>query len=161
MVNRNKRVLEWYTKERGAVAILSGGQTNLPLFTTADVTATSVKGTTVTRTLLYVRMSSASVAQLNVFYWGLVLLNADAAGSGVFPDPADVSDRPGWLARGRLENIQSDLSDKSQWSAVDIDLRSQRILRTEESEYHLIVETAATGFIAVWSAYVRTLMKRP
>ena len=161
MVTRNNRVFQWYSKELRAQTLAAGAATNLPLFSVADVTATAIKGATVTRTLMYLRLSGASIAETNLLYWGLVLVNADAAVAGAFPDPQDLSDRPGWIGRGRLENNMSlSINDSSQWTVLNLDLRSQRILHTEETEYHLVLDNDFI-FIGIISAFVRTLMRMP
>ena len=153
------RTTEWYSKDIGIATLATGLLATLELYSIADVTATEIKGSTITRTLLQIRMNSNSISQNNELFWGLVQVNADAAAAAAFPDPEDLSDRPGWLARGKMENIQSDLSDSSQWTMLSIDLRGQRIMRTEETEYFLLIRNSG-AFTLQWSAYVRTLIKR-
>ena len=158
----DRRQLQWYSKTTGFDALADGGQTNLPLYTTVDVTAIAIKGSTVTRTIMDLRVQAAAVAQRLFFFWGLVVINGDAASAGVFPDPEDMSDRPGWLARGRITTIQASLSDSSQEGKVFLDLRSQRILRAEEDQYHLIVHNLSGGAFALnWSVFIRSLIRLP
>ena len=162
MVTRNKRGLQWFTSVLSMGALSDSGQTNLPLYTVANVSAQFIKGSTVTRTLVDIRIAANSVAQRVILFCGLVVINADAASAGVFPDPGDSSDRAGWLGRWRMETIQDSLSDSSQEDHVKLDLRSQRILRAEEDEYHLIVQNlSGSSFVLNWEAYVRALIRLP
>jgi len=162
MTTRNaRRGMQWYTHVApGFATLAAGAQTNLPLYTTADVTAVAIKGSTVTRTILDIRVGGDSVAQRVFFDWGLVVINGDAAAAGVFPDPQDLSDRPGWLGRGQLTTIQGSLSDSTQEEHLKLDLRSQRVLRAEEDQYHLIVHNSGVTIVR-WYAYVRSLIKYP
>ena len=161
MPDRNRRGLQWYTSQNTAFSTLSAaGQSNLPLYTTADVTATAMKGSTVTRTLVDITIAANAVAQRVALAWGLAVINGDAANAGVFPDPEDLSDRPGWLARGLIQTIQASLSDSSQEKQIRVDLRSQRILRAEEDEYHLIFTNVGVNTLKL-STYIRALIKYP
>ena len=120
-----------------------------------------VKGATVTRMLLDIRLEASSLAQQVQCHWGIVIVNADARAAGAFPDADDLGDRADWLVRGHLRTVQDSLSDASQWDRVKADLRAQRVLRSEESELHLIMDAGSDGFTMVWSAYIRVLMKLP
>ena len=155
------RPVEWFTVETDFLSLATGAQTNKLLYNAASSSSAAVKGATVTRMIVDVRLRATSLAQLNKAFWGIVVINADARAANAFPDPAEMADRPGWLARGRLQTIQDSLSDASQWDKVQLDLRSQRILRAEGDELHLIFENGATGFTAEMSAFVRTLMRLP
>ena len=161
MTTKVRRPTEWYTTENtagGFEVLNAGGQTNLPLFTSAQITASAIKGSTVTRLLMQLLFRADSVAQTNILHWGIVVINGDAASAGVFPDPQDLSDRAGWMARGKLLVIQDSLSDASQWAQAKLDLRGQRVLHNEEDQLHLIVNNSGS-FVGQWSAYIRTLMK--
>jgi len=155
------RPMQWITNTRGHTLLPSGSQTNLPLFTAISLPSSIIKGCTVTRMIVDLILSGNAVAQMNEMHWGILVVNGDAAAVGQFPEADDPSDRAGWLVRGRMFNIQDSLSDQSQWTRVQLDLRSQRILRNERDELHLILDTAATGFSALYAAYVRVLMKLP
>ena len=100
MVTRGKRQLQWYTSFAPFASLAPSGQTSLNLYSTQVITASQIKGFTITRTLVDLRLKADSVVQQVTLAWGLVLINADAASAAVFPDPVDNSDRPGWLARG-------------------------------------------------------------
>ena len=148
MTNRNRRALQWIMREQVNSGLASGAQDNLTLYSSAIHGNRFGKGATVTRLLVDIKLAAAVVAQRNRFYWGIVVMNADARAAGAFPDPEDETDRPSWLARGRMEVVQDSLSDASQWDRALLDLRSQRIIRNEEDELQLVVTNGATGFTA-------------
>ncbi len=161
MTTRNRRVLQWFTSNQNNTALLSDTQQNLLLYNAIVQGPRFIKGATVTRILLDLVIEADSVAQRNTMFWGIAVVNADARAAGAFPEADDVSDRAGWLGRGKLEVEQASLADSSQWGRTKLDLRSQRVLRNEEEELHLIIDAAATGFTLNWSAYVRVLMRLP
>ncbi len=160
MVTRNERTLQWFTSEQNFTDLLTTAQLNLPLYDTTRVNAQFIKNATVTRMLVDLRCRANGVAQTVFFHWGIVVVNADAVVAAVFPDPQDLSDRAGWLARGKLTTIQASLSDSSQEDKMRVDLRSQRILRNEESTLQLVVHNSS-GFTLEWYAFIRVLMRMP
>ena len=159
MTTRSRRPLQWYDTELEFATLAVGGQTNLLLYNAVSLGARNIKGATVTRMLLDFDLRSDSLAQLNRLRWGIVMMNADARAAGAFPDPGDPSDRAGWLARGRMNNMMTS-QDASQWTTRHHDLRSQRIFHTEEDELHLILDNNG-GFILSFSAYIRLLVRLP
>ena len=159
MVNRNRRETEWYSLDRTFATLGSGVQSNELLFGTASVASQQIKGTTITRMLIDMYLKADSVAQLVNLYWGIVVLNRDAVVAGAFPEADDVSDRAGWMVRGKLNTIQDSLSDSSQWARRTLDIRSQRLMRNEEDELQLVVDASSSGFILQWAAYIRVLVK--
>ena len=156
---RTRRGTEWFTTDRGFTALGSGSQDNVTLFNASLVGARFVKGTTITRMLIDFIVKNDAIAQTNILYWGIVTMNADARAAGAFPDPLDVSDRAGWMVRGKILTNADSLSDSSQWARKTLDIRSQRILHTEEDELQLILESSGTGFTLQWATYIRTLVK--
>ena len=156
-----RRATQWLSTYKGRGNLASGVQDNLLLVNETELGVREVKGATVTRILLDIRLEASSVAQQVQMHWGIVVVNADARAAGAFPDADDYGDRADWLVRGHLRTIQSDLSDASQWDRVRADLRAQRILRSEESELHLIVDAGSDGFTMIWTAFIRVLMKLP
>ena len=157
----DKRSFEWFTTDTGFQSLASAAQTNLTLYSATLVGARFIKGATVTRMLLDLRLRSDSVAQLVEAYFGILPVNADARAAGAFPDVDDASDRAGWLYRAKFRTIQDSLSDSSQWDTRHLDLRAQRILRTEEDELQLVVDASGSGFTLQWAAYIRVLMRMP
>ena len=154
-----RRSTEWFTLDRRDQGLATDDQTNETLFNATSVGARSVKGTTITRMLIDLNLRAGSIAQRVNLYWGILVMNADARAAGAFPEADDVSDRAGWMVRGNMSTIMSDLSDGSQWLRIHRDIRSQRILHTEEDELQLILDSSASGFTLRWDAYIRVLVK--
>ena len=154
------RRMQWFTSEQVFASLPFGVSGNLLLYNILSQDASPVKGATVTRMLVDLRIQAAGTASRVDMPWGIVLVNADARAAGAFPDPEDLADRAGWLARGRLMTVQDSLSDASQWDRVALDLRSQRVMRNEKDELHLLVHNTTTGTL-LWAAYIRVLMKMP
>jgi len=162
MVNRSRRVKEWFSTQQAFQDLADGGQTNLTLFSAALVGPRFIKGATVTRMLIDIALRADSVAQTARLFWGIVPMNADARAAGAFPDADDMSDRPGWMIRGQLTTIQASLSDSTQWDRRFLDIRSQRVLRNEEEELQLIVDNLSGGaVVGEWAAFIRVLMLMP
>ena len=157
MVSR-RRNLVWNgaTTDFGDLAV--GSQTNLLLFNDTTFGGLHVKGTTLTRTLIDLRLRADAVAQDVQLTWGITTVNSDARAAGAFPDPNDHGDRASWVVRGRMLTIQDSLSDKSQWDIAQLDLRSQRVFRDEQQELHLILNNSG-AFVLEWAAFVRVLLK--
>ena len=160
MVNRNRRPFEWYSVRADWGALTTGAQTNLLMYNAIVHGPRNLKGATVTRIIGDIKIRSETVAQDNTGIFGIVVVNADARAAAAFPDADDYTDRVDWLYLGRLQNKQSDLSDASQWTTMNLDLRAQRILRSEEDELHLVVDSIS-AFTFEWTANLRTLVKLP
>jgi len=155
------RPMQWVTRDIGPATLASGLLTNFILYNSLSITSAATKGVTITRMIVDIVAKNDALAQLNKAFWGIVPVNADASAAGGFPDPEDMTDRASWLARGRIVVNADSLSDSSQWSRTELDLRSQRILRSEQDELHLIVKNVATGFTIQWAAFIRVLLKLP
>ena len=156
------RAMQWITSYVGFGPLLgSGSQTNVPLYTVADRGPGFIKGSTVTRMVIDIRMRASALAQLVVLNWGILLVDGEAAAVGILPEADDLSERAGWMVRGVLTTIQDSLSDSSQWDRAQMDIRSQRVLRAERDELHLILDAGTTGFALEWHVFIRVLMKLP
>ena len=155
------RPMQWFTRTSAFATLASAAQVNFILYNNLSLDNAATKGATVTRMVIDLIFKSDAVAQLNQVHWGIVLVNGDASAAGAFPDPGGDSDRAGWLVRGNDYVIQDSLSDSSQWTRVKLDLRSQRVLRSEADGLELILQAAVTGFTVQWAAFIRTLMKLP
>ena len=159
---KSDRQVMWITREQIVTNLASGAITNLGLYSIGIHGGTLFKkGSTITRMLVDLIVSPDAVAQRVRLYWGIVVVNADARAAGAFPDPEDVTDRPSWLVRGRAEVMADSISDASQWKRIELDLRSQRIMRSEEDELQLILSAATTGFVLNFSAFIRILVRMP
>ena len=158
--NRNRRPMEWFNTSRSFTSLAASTQVSTTLFSAAAQGTRSVLGATVTRELLDIYVQAESVAQLVEMYYGLAILSQDAVLASGLPDPDSETDRADWLTRGRIMTIQASLSDSSQWGRVHLDLRSQRILRSEEDQVELIFNNT-TAFILKWAFDMRMLIKLP
>jgi len=155
------RTLEWYSKDQPFIAIASAGQGVQRLYSAVDEGRTVVKDATVTRLIVDIKLRADAVGQIVRLWWGIVIVSTEARQASALPDADDMSDRHDWLVRGRLDTIQLSLSDSSQWASRSYDLRTQRVLRSEESELVLVVDAGSDGFTMNWSTFVRTLIRHP
>ncbi len=130
------------------------------MFDQLSSVTSAVKGYTVTRMILDLRLKADSVAQESSLFWGIAVVNSDARASGVLPDADVMNERAGWLVRGRLTTIQDSLSDRQQQDVAQLDLRSQRVMHNDEEELLLILDSVS-AFISQWQVFVRVLMKLP
>ncbi len=158
---QHERRLQWYTKNQDFAAIGSASQANMRMYSAIDEGRGDIKGATVTRMIIDIGLRSPTVAQLTRLFWGIVIVDTEARIAGGLPDADDMSDRHDWLIRGRLFNIQSDLSDSSQWTMRHYDIKTQRILRSEEHELLLVIDAGSDGFTMEWTAFTRALMRMP
>ena len=155
------RPMQWVDSEARFGALAANAQSNLLLYNSLSLTAGLVKGATITRMIVDVTGRAGSVAQINYLFWGITVVNADARSAGAFPDSDDMGETAGWLARGRLVVMADSISDASQFVHARLDLRSQRILRSEKDELHLIVDNGSSSFVVDWAAMIRVLVKLP
>jgi hypothetical protein len=160
MLARNRRGFEWFSSDIDFADLAGDGQTNLLLYNAIGQGARFVKGATVTRMIIDLRMRANAVAQTVILFWGIVVVNADARAAGAFPEADDLTDRADWLIRGKMQTIQASLSDSSQWDTVKLDIKSQRVLRAEEDELHLILDSRGANVLE-WTAFIRVLMRMP
>ena len=155
------RPMQWVSRSTGFLSLAPLTLTNFILYNSLSISSAAVKGATVTRMIVDLTFKNNALAQNNDAYWGIVPVNADASAAGGFPDPKDMTDRASWLVRGREQFNADSLSDYAQWVRVRQDLRSQRILRSEQDELHLLVENADGADTFQWAAFIRVLMKLP
>ncbi len=160
MVTRNRRrETEWFSIEQGFVNLAASAQASVPLFNATQVGARFIKGTTITRQIINIWMKPDTVGEFISGFWGIVIMNADAVAAGGFPEADDMSDRPDWMVRGQLQGIMSGLSDSAQWSRTELDLRSQRIMRSEEDDLRFIIDNFSATTAFDFSIFIRTLVK--
>ncbi len=158
--SRERRPTEWFTTDKIFTTVTDGSQDTTTLLSAGQIGARFIKGTTITRMVIDFVMKPGSVAQDVFMYYGIVVMNGDAVVAGGFPEADDVSDRAGWMIRGRLITKADSVSDGAQFARRNLDIRSQRILRSEEDELQLIVDNkSAGGFTLTYSAYIRVLVK--
>ena len=156
-----RRTTQWFTREQQLSNLGPSAVTNLGLYSQGIHGDRFETKSIVTRMIIDLTFTGDTIAQRGRTYWGIVVVNAVARAAAAFPDPEDVIDRASWLVRGCEHFNQDSLPDRSQWARVQLDLRAQRVLRSEEDELQLIVSNAGTGFSVIWSAFIRTLVKMP
>ena len=159
--DRDSRPMEWYTKNFDFSSLASAAQNTGRLYSAQDEGLRNIKGATITRIIVDVGLRAESVAQLVRMFWGILIVSAEARIGLTLPDADDMSDRHDWLVRGRLFTIQDSLSDSSQWAWARLDLRAQRIMRSEEDELVIIFDAGSDGFTMERTAFVRTLVRLP
>ena len=160
MADRNSRPLEWYDSRQASTTLLAGAQANLTLYNAVSHGPRNLKGATITRLIIDFALSASSVGQRSEVFWGIVLMNADARAAGAFPDADDFTDRADWMVRVRSEVSQLDLTDSSQWDRRRLDLKSQRIIHSEEDELQFIIDSVS-AFSCIWTLFVRALVRLP
>ena len=158
---RGSRDMEWFTSIQPFAAQGSGAQATAQLFDASIHGPRFIKGATVRRMIIDMKIRATAVAQLVELFWGIVIVSNDARVAGGLPDTEDSAERPDWLVRGRLQTIQASLSDSSQWARIDLDIRTGRTLRSEEDELDLILDASTSGFILERSHFIRVLMLMP
>ena len=161
MTNRNRRPFEWYSTSIGPTVIASAGQFNLALVSIATVPISRIKDSTVTRILLSLIWHPESVTTATDLFYGITIITAEAAIAGGIPEADDMSDRADWLIRGKMTARSGNLSDGSQDAKMEADLRAQRIMRSEESELHIVFDANTSGISGEVRGLARVLLKLP
>ena len=151
------RALKWYTTIARDQPIAAGAQANHGILGTLDVGVH--KGATVTRILGRVEMGTDTLVTDGFLSFGAIILNTDAVIAGALPDPQTAADNADWLFRDELHTRMSSLSDGSQLARGVYDIRSQRILRSEQDVLHLVV--AASGVGLEYNIFIRVLLRLP
>jgi len=101
-----------------------------------------------------------TVDQRTEMFWGLALVNADAAAALAFPDADVEGDNIRWLVRDFALNRMSNINDNSQVVMRTYDLRAQALFRSDQEELHLVVDQGAGGG-AVFHVMTRILLRVP
>jgi len=152
------RTLKWFTRIVQDGTVPASGQTCVDVL--RNVEEANRKGLTITRIIMDFVTLADAVAERTECFWGIVLVNSDAAAADVFPDPATEADNVAWLGRGMHVNGTSDLLDSSNYSRTRIDLRAQRVTRSAQEELHLIIDQSSGGGI-VFNVHLRVLCRLP
>jgi len=155
------REKQWFTSITPSTTLLSGAQTSIQLFNATIHGPRFIKGATVLRTLVDMKIQATAVAQQVGLFYGLAVVNEDARIAGALPEADDSADRADWMLRGRLSTIQASLSDASQWDTVRQDIRSGRTLHSEEDGLLMILDAETSGFTLSFNAFIRILMLMP
>ena len=157
-----KREKQWFTSSTNFNTLTDGSQEVVQLYNATIHGPRFMKGATVLRSILDMRIQAAAVAQTVICNWGMLIVNEDARVAGAVPDPGDTSDRPDYIVRGKLTTVQASLSDSSQWDRRYLDVRSGRTLNSEEDGLVIIVENnSGGGFTLNYYIYARILLLLP
>ena len=157
------REKQWFSSNTNFVGLATNTQTEIQLFGASIHGARQIKGATLLRSIIDLRIQAQAVAQTVQLFWGLGIYTADARVAGGLSDPEDTSDRPNYVVRGKLTTIQSSLSDSSQWDRKELDIRTGRTLRSEEEELLMVLKNSAGpgGFALNFYMFGRFLMLMP
>ena len=156
-----RRETEWYSSILGFTNVNNGAQTANRLYSTTSTPISRIKGSTITRIIIKMIMHPSVITAIHEMHWGIVIVNEDAIAAGAYPDADDISDRADWLARGWLCGRSANLSDGSQDDRVELDLRSQRIMRAEEDALMLVIDNSNNGNAVSYAYFIRCLVKLP
>ena len=157
MTNRNRRATQWYESIQGEE--LRQGATQDVDDLLSNIATGNRQGATVTRMILDLNVHPVDVTLLYEMYWGVTIISADALAALALPDPQNVDDAD-WLVHGRLIGRSANLSGKEGDDRVQVDIRSQRILRSVSDRLVLVTDVDTTGDLD-YSHMVRVLMKHP
>ena len=159
MVTRNRRPLEWFTHSYAFNDIAAGAQEADDVL--VETSGRHLKGHTITRCLVDLWVRPTTIDQFSNTWYGLTLVNVDAAAASAFPDADVDSDNADWILRGMTVNsITGTLTDSSQWSHRRYDLRAQRVIRTDQDQLRMVWDQSSAGG-ASRAAFFRILLKLP
>ena len=160
MTSRNRRPFEWYETAATMTSLGANAQTHAVIRSAIDQGAANLRGSTVTRLVGWVALKASTLTVLAELAFGIIIVNADARIAAALPDPNDPSDRANWMYRDRLLCQSGNLSDSSQWDRIRFDIRSQRIMRSEEDEL-VIIFNAGPLNNPDFAFNIRSLIKLP
>jgi len=153
-----RRSTRWYEAIQGETTIAAG----VTVFTvlTANMPTAVIRGSTVTRMILDIRVHPVSLTTFTEVFWGVCVVNNAAVASAAVPDPGIV-DSTDWLVHGRLNTRSGNLSANAGDDRVMLDIRAQRVLRATTDRLILVYHNIIGGAGAGRSHFIRTLMKHP
>ena len=154
------RGFRWVTRIATGQAVSSGSQSCVDLLAPYSFVVDNLKGHTVTRIVAKIVVFPDTVDQGTHTFWGIAVVNADAAVANAFPDSDIEADNVRWLVRDFSVNRVTSLTDRSQFDGGSYDLRAQALLRSDQEELHLIVDTASGGGV-IFSMMTRVLLRVP
>jgi len=155
------RRLEWFTRFIGFTVIASGAQDSFDLYSAAALGAGDIKDSTITRMIIKIIMLPTNLVTMTELFYGIVILNQDAVTAGALPEADVTTDRADWLVRGWLAAKSANLSDITQTDRVELDLRAQRKLHSEEDALTIVYDASASGQDLQVAHFVRTLVRLP
>jgi len=154
------RGFRWVTRIDDSQAVSSGGQTCIDLLVPYTVLVDNLKGHTITRIIMRIILEPDTTDQITSTHYGIAVVNADAAAANAFPDADIEGDNVAWLMRDFSVNRMTSLTDSSQVADRSYDIRAQRLLRSDQDELHLIVDTSSGGGM-IFRMMTRVLLRLP
>ncbi len=154
-----RRAVEWYDTIELADTIPSNGQGEHDLLVNMEDRMN--KGATVTRLILTLDIRPTVVDTFCNLFVGITTWSNEAFLAGIMPDSDDDADMGvGWMYRGRLWTMMSNLTDAPGLGAsLLLDLRSQRVLTSEDQSLFLVVDQDASGINLTMNFLARVLIK--
>ena len=155
------RALKWFTTLRQHQALADNAQITFDLL--ADASVGNADGSTVTRIIAKIWAFNDTSGNPKVLDWGIVFVDNDAAAAGAYPDADDEDERVDWMVRDRLFCYTAPEAGVQVIAAHSaLDLRAQRIRRTESDKLTLIMDMDLNGTGGVFVSFiVRVLMRMP
>ncbi len=153
----HRRTMQWFTSINPLFTLAANGQLSIDLL--GPLAVDQRKGATITRVILDLSLFPTVVTTLHEVFWGLLVMDEEAASAGGFPDADIQSDRQHWLQRGHLISKVLSTSDGKQGDRQMMDIRSQRKLTSEEDTFRIIFDHGATGTSSDIVMFARTLIK--
>ena len=151
---RPRRPVEWFDT---LVDLSLAASTQNGTVLTTNILDAVKKGATIVRTIVDLWYSVNALNQNSICDLGLVMINDDAIGSGSFPDPQTVTDKPGWMLRKRVV-IQGSEENVPESNHFVFDLKTSRILAGDDMDLILITNNNAGGQVNI-KGLVRVLIK--
>ena len=156
----SRRRFQWYTRLYMNQPLAAGTQDCVDLLPPTVWADAQKKGATLTRLLLRINIRGQVNGQTSYTYFGVAMVNADAAAALAFPDADIEADNVAWLMRDFTLNSAGDIFDVSQHQERSYDLRGQRVWRSEQEELHCIFNQDLAGATTI-SLMSRILMRLP
>jgi len=154
------RAFRWVTRLQTESPTAAGAQTCVDLLAPYSSVVDNLKGHTVTRILLTLTATPDAINEIGQVFYGIAIVNADAAAASAFPDADIESDNVRWLLRDYMDTRMTNLNDGSQKETRTYDLRAQALLRSDQEEVHLILDRTGVGGM-LHSMLSRVLLRMP
>ena len=116
------------------------------------------KGLTIVRTIIDISLTALTANTGVLVACGLVLVEGDAFGASVFPDPLTDDEQPGWLFRTHRRVESESTSVARQF--IQEDIKARRTMRGEDAEFLMIWESGAGANVRI-AGMIRVLAMKP
>jgi len=154
--------MKWFTTLRNNQALADGLALDFPLL--ADAQQANRRGSTVTRIIIDQWVRNDVQQTFKIADFGIVWAHSQAvATTAALPDPGLEDDRADWLVRFRMVNqMDATTSGTQQIAHKMMDIRSQRICRSDEDELTYIMKDSGSGNGGLFVTFsIRVLLKLP